>query len=415
MKKESIMKYWIMLLVVLSGWLSLEARTIEVCAACEQTSLSDAIAIAADGDQILLLPGLYWESEIIVDKSISIIGRDFPVIDGNTTNEILTVEADGVRIEGIEFRNAGKSHIKDLAAIRIRRHDHFTIRNNRIINALFGIYVENGEHGLIEDNVLLGDAKNEMSSGNAIHCWYAEDLIIKNNIVKGYRDGIYLEFVNHTEVIDNFSEGNIRYGLHFMFSNDNGYRCNRFRNNGAGVAVMFSKQIQMQDNVFEYNWGRSAYALLLKEIYDAEISGNLFLHNTIGILLEGSNRLSYRHNIFRNNGWAIQMSGGCLDNEFTQNTFTGNTLDLVVNSRVNNNTFNGNYWSEYSGYDLDRDGVGDIPHRPVKLFSYVLSQSEESIVLLRSFFIDLLNFSEKVSPVFTPENVLDEHPLMQPL
>ena len=129
--------------------------------------------------------------------------------------------------------------------------------------------------------------------------------------------------------------------------------------------------------------------------------------------MEGAARIQYQNNQFRNNGWAVQMSGGCLDNNFTANNFESNTLDLVVNSQVNNNTFDGNYWSEYSGYDLNHDGIGDVPHRPVKLFSYVLSQSPESIVLLRSFFIDLMNLAEKISPVLTPADVLDNKPLMR--
>lgn len=402
-----------LILCLLSG--SLEAASLEVCVDCKFTSLQTAISAARPGDTIYLLAGEYREHNIRVDKPLRIIGRGMPVIDGSLSEEILTIEADSVQIEGIEFRNAGKSHIKDLAAIRVKRHDYFVIRNNRIVNALFGIYIEKGSYGLIEGNTLLGEAVHEMSSGNAIHCWYADHLSIRNNYSYRYRDGIYLEFVNNSEVTDNVSESNIRYGLHFMFSNEDRYACNTFRDNGAGVAVMFSKKIRMENNVFEYNWGQAAYALLLKEIYDAEISNNLFLHNTIGILLEGSTRIRYTENVFKGNGWAVQMSGGCLDNAFTLNNFIGNTLDLVVSSRVNNNTFNGNFWSEYSGYDLDRDGVGDVPHRPVKLYSYVLSQAPESIVLLRSFFIDLLNFSEKVSPVFTPENVLDQYPLMQAL
>jgi nitrous oxidase accessory protein len=200
-----------------------------------------------------------------------------------------------------------------------------------------------------------------------------------------------------------------------MFSNDNAYTCNIFRDNGAGVAVMFSRRIQMTENVFRNNWGRASYGLLLKEIYDADIIGNVFAQNTIGIMVEGSTRLRYAENVFKGNGWAIQMSGGCLDNAFYHNNFNTNTMDLVVQGRVNNNTFDGNYWSDYAGYDLNKDGIGDIPHRPVKLFSYILTKSPESIVLLRSFFIDLLNFAERVSPVFTPENVLDQQPLMQPI
>ena len=106
------------------------------------------------------------------------------------------------------------------------------------------------------------------------------------------------------------------------------------------------------------------------------------------------------------------MSGGCLDNHFSFNDFLYNSNDLVINGRVNNNSFDNNHWSSYTGYDLDKDGAGDVAYRPVKLYSYIQGQVPESIILMRSFFIDLLNFSEKVSPVFTPENVLDHRPLL---
>lgn len=406
---------WIGSLLLVCWTLTASAKVVRVCPSCTISSIQQAIDAAAPGDEIQIESGQYPESKILVDKPLTLRGIGFPVIDGGGKDEIMTITADSVTVEGIEFRNAGMSHIKDLAAIRVERKDYFIIRNNRIVNTFFGIYIENGKHGLIEDNFILGQAENEMSSGNAIHCWYAEDLTIRYNIIRKHRDGIYLEFVNQSLIHDNLSEENIRYGLHFMFSNNDRYECNTFRANGAGVAVMFSKKIQMLENVFENNWGRASYGLLLKEIYDAEIRNNLFLQNTIGILLEGSTRLTYAHNDFKRNGWAIQMSGGCLDNHFRRNNFMGNTLDLVVNSRVNNNTFDGNYWSEYHGYDLEKDGIGDVPHRPVKLFSYILEKAPESIVLLRSFFVDLLNFSEKVSPAFTPENVLDNQPLMQPV
>jgi nitrous oxidase accessory protein len=401
------------LLCVLNG--GAHARHIDVCKDCPTTSLTQAISMALAGDTILLHAGMYHESQISVDKPLTILGIDVPVINGESVNEILVIESDHVLIDGIEFRNGGFSHIKDLAVIRVKRHNYFTIRNTRVINGFFGIYIEKGKHGLIENNVLIGQAKDEMSSGNAIHCWYAADLEIIGNTIRGYRDGIYLEFVEHSVISDNLSEKNVRYGLHFMFSNDNAYTCNIFRDNGAGVAVMFSRRIQMTENVFRNNWGRASYGLLLKEIYDADIIGNVFAQNTIGIMVEGSTRLRYAENVFKGNGWAIQMSGGCLDNAFYHNNFNTNTMDLVVQGRVNNNTFDGNYWSDYAGYDLNKDGIGDIPHRPVKLFSYILTKSPESIVLLRSFFIDLLNFAERVSPVFTPENVLDQQPLMQPI
>ena len=169
----------------------------------------------------------------------------------------------------------------------------------------------------------------------------------------------------------------------------------------------------MSENLFIHNWGKASYGLLLKEIYDAEIINNRFEENTIGIFVEGSTRINYNDNDFVNNGWALKVSGGCMNNIVNRNNFLGNTFDLSLNSSAYENLIDGNYWSEYSGYDLDRDGVGDVPHRPIKLFNYVLKSTPEAIVLMRSLFIDLINFSEKVSPIFTPENVIDNKPSMK--
>ncbi|RMD75249.1 MAG: nitrous oxide reductase family maturation protein NosD, partial [Bacteroidetes bacterium] len=108
------------------------------------------------------------------------------------------------------------------------------------------------------------------------------------------------------------------------------------------------------------------------------------------------------------------MNGGCLDNAFTHNAFLHNTFDLATQIDNETNTYDENYWSEYAGYDLDRDGFGDVPHRPVKLFAWVVQETPEAVVLLRSLFVDLLNFSEKVSPVLTPATVQDHRPLMWP-
>ena len=169
----------------------------------------------------------------------------------------------------------------------------------------------------------------------------------------------------------------------------------------------------MKNNQFIDNWGSASYGLLLKEIYDAEIEDNLFSENTIGISVDGSTRINYKRNTFLRNGWAIKIVGACYENDFAQNNFLHNAIDLSYNSKINTNTFNNNYWSDYTGYDLDKNGVGDVPYRPVKLFSYIVHKTPETIVLLRSLFVDIINFSEKVSPVFTPDNLLDNNPLMQ--
>ena len=279
----------------------------------------------------------------------------------------------------------------------------------------FGIYLEKSRNGIIRNNKIMGSAVFEYNSGNGIQLWHCKNITIEGNNVQKVRDGIYLEFSDDCTIRNNISTNNIRYGLHFMFSDDDTYSNNSFINNSSGVAVMFSKNIIMLNNRFEKNWGTASYGLLLKEINDATIEGNSFLGNTIGINVEGANRIDFKNNDFKQNGWAVKIRGACYKNIFTNNNFISNSFDLAYNSRLNDNVFDGNHWSNYSGYDLDKDGIGDVPHRPVNLFSFIANETPETIILLRSLFVDIINFSEKVSPVFTPANLLDMNPKTRPI
>ncbi len=405
--------YLIGLIITIFFCQNIFAITLEVCQECVYKTLTAALEDATDGDVITVQSGLYKEGNIQINKSIHLKGINYPIFDGEDTTEIFTVTANDVTIEGLQIQNVGTSYLEDRAGIRVFKVKNFTIRNNRLYNTFFGIYLAKSADGRVEHNEVVGNAINEMSSGNAIHLWHCKRIKIKDNTVRQHRDGIYLEFVDQSQIHSNLSEDNLRYGLHFMFSNDDDYFNNVFRRNGAGVAVMFSKKINMWENTFELNWGRASYGLLLKEIYDAEIKNNIFSENTIGIYVEGSTRVNYTKNQFDRNGWAIKISGGCVDNKVQQNNFVANTFDLSLNSATGSNSFNGNYWSEYTGYDLNRDGIGDVPYRPVKLFNFVVNQTPETIVLLRSLVVDLINFSEKVSPAFTPKNVVDDQPVMK--
>ena len=391
--------------LILFVFLDSSAGILTVCETCPLKSVTGALKLANPHDTILVNGGVYAEGNIRVEKSVTLIGSSDPVLDGRNGNtEILTIAADSVYVEGFTVQNVGKSFLNDLAGIRIQKKDHITLVNNKLVNTMFGIYLEKARYVTIKDNTIRGKAADEVSSGNGIHAWYSHFIHITGNVVENHRDGIYFEFVESSTIEGNESRDNLRYGLHFMFSNNDDYTDNEFERNGAGVAVMFSRNINMYRNTFRSNWGSSSYGLLLKEIYDARIEGNRFVENTAGIKIDGSTRITYRANLFRDNGWAIRFFGGCYDNTITGNNFIGNNFDLVIESAKNNNTIDGNYWSDYTGYDLDRDGIGDVPYRPVKLFSYIISIAPESMVLLRSFFVDIINYSEKVRPVFPPEN-----------
>jgi nitrous oxidase accessory protein len=391
----------------------LRAGTITVCNSCEVKTIKEGIAMAADFDTLLVKKGTYKEFNIRVNKPLSIIGEDYPVIDGEDQGEIITIVSDNVTINGLFIINVGTSYTADYAAIRVVQSENFLIQNVVLEKLFFGIYLEKSKNGKVYHNKIIGDAVDEYNSGNGIQLWYSQNIVVERNIVQHVRDGIYLEFSDNITIENNISSDNLRYGLHFMFSNDDIYKDNTFENNGAGVAVMFSKRIKMLGNTFKKNWGTTSFGVLLKEINDADIIGNTFEENTVGISIEGSNRINYSKNHFIKNGWAIKVRGACYTNAFTQNNFMYNSFDLAYNSNLNDNIFEENYWSEYTGYDLDRNGIGDIPYRPVKLFSYIVNRTPETIILLRSLFMDIIDFSEKVSPVFTPNELFDSKPLMK--
>ncbi len=375
-------------------------------------TLKQAISIATQGDTIIIENGTYHESEINVDKSITIIGKEHAVIDAQGRGYIFYITANNVNIIGLTLNNVGLSYTKDNAAIHAFGINNFLFKKNTFNNPFFAFHIERSKNGVIKENLINGNAVTEHNSGNGIHLWHSSHINVINNKIYGMRDGIYLEFVKFSKVIGNESKRNIRYGLHFMFSNDDEYKENIFENNGAGVAVMFSKKISMRKNKFKLNWGTASYGLLLKEIYDADIIENEFFQNTIGVNADGANRVNFEKNSFNNNGWAIKFLGACYGNKLMWNNFMHNAFDISYTGNINGNIFDKNYWSEYSGYDLNKDNIGDVPFRPVKLFSYVVNKTPETIVLLRSLFVDIINFSEKVSPVFTPDNLKDNNPLM---
>jgi nitrous oxidase accessory protein len=325
------------------------------------------------------------------------------------------VRADGVTIRGLTFRNTGTTFVGERAAVRVEEAGGCTIEGNRFVDTFFGIYLANARDCTVSGNWLLGPDVSESRSGNGIHLWYSRDVRIERNTVRRHRDGIYFEFVDGGVVEGNVSELNRRYGLHFMFSDGCRYTANVFRRNDAGVAVMYTDEVTMERNRFEDNRGTAAYGLLLKQISDARLHGNRFAGNTVGLFAEGSTRLEVTENDFIRNGWAVRVMADARDAAFSGNNFVANTFDVSTNGRYGRATFDRNYWDAYRGYDLDRDGTGDVPFRPVRLFALIAEEHEPALLLLRSLFVDLLDLAERIAPALTPATLADGRPAMRPL
>jgi len=376
-------------------------------------SIAEAVRSAPVGARIVVQAGTYRESGIVLDRSLELVGVGRPVVDGRDRGQVFAVTAPGVTIRGFAIRNTGRSSVEDRAGIRLDEAHGCRVEDNHLDATFFGIYVARTEGCIVRNNRIVGTGLSEALSGNAIHLWNSRDIVIAENTLRGHRDGIYLEFARHSVITANSSHGNLRYGLHYMFSDSSEFRSNSFRENGAGVAVMYTRHVVMAANHFENNRGQAAFGLLLKDISDSRIEDNRIVANTVGLYLEGSDRVSVTGNLIERNGWAVKLMANATNNTFTGNRFHGNSFDVTTNGRQHTSRFDGNFWDQYQGYDLDGDGVGDVPFRPVRLFAYLVARHEATLVLQRSLFVDLLDAAERVLPVLSPETLVDRSPLMK--
>ncbi len=376
-------------------------------------TVTAALATARAGDRILIDSGTYREPTIEVrTPRLTIQGRGWPVLDGDNARTVMLILADSVTVRGLVVAHTGVANIEDRAGIRVQNAAGCLIEENRLRDNLFGIYLQSASGCTVRHNDITAHGLSQSSSGNGIHLWYSPHALIERNHVDGQRDGIYFEFSQHGVTRYNVSEHSQRYGLHFMFSDSCRYEHNTFRDNNSGVAVMYSRGIVMHANRFENSSGGAAYGLLLKEILGGEISNNVFVRNSTGIYLNGSSRLAVRANDFLQNGWAVRLLGNSEEDVFTGNRFAGNAFNVSTNSTATTSSFDGNWWDAYRGYDLDRDGTGDVPFYPVRLFALVVEQHPPSLVLLRSPMVGMLDAAERVFPVLTPAALVDRHPLM---
>ena len=394
--------------------ITLSARTIEVGEGKAFSSISAALHKAKAKDEILIYGKKIYKERLVIQKPITLKGVGTPIIDGGQRGDVIKVNADNVTIEGLQIQNSARSSQVDYCGVHVKDAQFVTVRNCVFRKNQFSVMFQNCKNGLIANNNISSNITYNPIMGNAVHCWKSDNMHITGNNIGHNRDGIYLEFVNNSHIDHNTVSGCARYGLHFMFSHFNVYNSNRFNHNQAGVAVMFAHNVEMINNTFEFNRGTSSYGLLIKELQYSTIKWNRFLDNTVGLLIDGGSDLNVHQNVIKNNGWGMRLISASTNDTIRHNNFLGNTFDMTTNVSYNRNNVNGNYWDKYEGYDLNKDGYGDVPFHPLSLFSMLAEQNENVLFFFHSFLMNLLDATEKVLPSITPDNYVDNYPHMNP-
>lgn len=378
-------------------------------------SISAALSRVARYGTVIVHAGVYTEITLVILRPVRIQGMPGAVLDGQGERGLVIINSDSVELRGLTFRNTGSSHTDDRAAVRIFESTACVVERNHFVSTFFALHLQRVDGCTVRGNRMQGLAGSQSTTGNGVHVWSSRNVRVENNTITGHRDGIYFEFSRHATAQRNVVTESLRYGLHFMFSDSCAYESNRFVANRSGVAVMYAKHVRIADNLFSDARNSASYGLLLKEINDSQIVGNDFLNNTIAVHLEGANRNDISGNRFEANGWAMRLLADAQENQIRDNSFFRNVFDVSTNSQSHFSTVRGNYWDRYRGYDLNRDGVGDVPHAPVRLFALVVERAPAALLLVRSAIADALDLLERIAPTLTPATLLDQAPRMRAL
>jgi nitrous oxidase accessory protein len=375
--------------------------------------LQSLVDAAPAGTTVTVQPGAY-EGDLLLDKPIRLVGVGRPRLVGSRDGSVVRVRAANVTIEGfdIDGREGGDLG-RDSAGIHVAAH-HVTIRDCRITNAIFGVYLREADGSVVEGSRISGiPGKEPGEKGSGIHVWNTVGFELANNEIVDVRDGFYIQSSSRGTIRGNVAR-DLRYGLHYMFSDDNVFEDNVFENGAAGTALMYSKRIVFRRNRFLHNRGFASVGLLFKACDDVVAEDNLIADNARGIFLEGSYRNVFRRNVVALSDAAIVLYDSSGGNRFEGNSFVGNLTPLNLVGRRTDTVFAGNYWSENDEPDLDGDGISDRPYRLTSVFDHFRGNLTAADLMSQGIAATALGVAEETFPVLRAIPVEDGAPLVRP-
>lgn len=389
--------------------------------------LAARIADAAPGTTITVPAGVHHVN-LKLDKPITLIGAPGAALDGSGHGDVVRIAASDVTLRNLAIRASGTDLTHTNAGVFVERQaSRVTIDHNAISDTLFGIYLDGARDVRITGNTVRGMRRLQVADrGDGIHLWNDSGCVIDGNDVAYSRDGIYV-YVSNRNLITRNTVHDVRYGVHYMYSHYNRLIGNVSRDNLAGYALMASNHLTVVGNTALRD---QAYGFLLNYISHSTIAGNT-IGDISGQLGGGGDQIeggagkglfvylsqfnTIHDNRMLDSEIGIHVTAGSEHNALWGNSFIGNRVQVKYAQNLAqewSKDGRGNYWSDYLGWDLNGDGIGDVPFRPndgvdVLLWKYPAAKS-----LMSSPSILMMRYVQRAFPVFMPPAVVDSHPLM---
>jgi nitrous oxidase accessory protein len=392
------------------------AAVLEVGVRRQFASLPDALAAARPGDVIRLGPGLYT-GNLVIHTPITIEGEGRPVIRGSGSGSVISVLADACTLHGLVIEHSGNMLSDEDSGILLKSNGN-RIESNEMRDVLYGIYLYHSDRNVVARNTIRGRPELGLGErGAGIHVWNSSENRIEDNLIRDTRDGMYLQNAYRSAIRRNRAF-DLRYGLHYMFSDDNVFEDNVFHDSVAGAAIMYSKRISLRRNAFVRNRRFSAFGILFQDSDDCIAENNTVADNGVGLFLEALRNSKIRANLIASNDTAMQVFMSASRNTFEQNNFVANLSPIQMIGSRTDNAWNGatagNYWSDYDGYDLNGDGIGDVPHRIENVFAHLEGDRPRLRLFFSSPAAQALAYAERNFPVLQASEEIDRLPLMKP-
>jgi nitrous oxidase accessory protein len=375
--------------------------------------LQARIDAALPGATLEVESGTY-EGDLLIDRPLRLVGRGRPTLVGSGEGSVVRVRAADVTIEGFDIDGGGGGDLgRDSSGIHVAAA-RVTVRDCRIRQSLFGVYLREAPDSVVEKSFVRGiPGKAPGEKGSGIHVFGTEGFRFTGNEVVDARDGFYIQSSSKGRIEGNVAR-DLRYGLHYMWADDNVFEDNLFENNAAGAVVMYSRRIEFRRNRFLRNRGFASVGLLLQSCDDLVAEDNLMADNARGIFLEGSHRNLFRRNVVAQSDAAIVLYASSTGIRFEGNSFVGNLTPLNLVGKRPDAVFVGNYWSEHEAPDLDGDGRSDLPYRLTSVFDHFRSNLTAADLFSQGFAAEALGVAERAFPVLQPVEVVDAAPLIRP-
>ncbi len=406
-----------------AGALLAAASLATPAAACTPLGPADdlpaQLAEARPGSALCLAPGDY-AGPLSLPAGVTLRGPRTARIRAGRDGTTVRLGADGAALEGVTVDGSGARFDLLDAAVLVTADDT-RVEGVRIVSALFGIRAEQANRVLLRGNEVVGNPDQVLGlRGDGIRLWEVRDSTVAENRLSDSRDLVVWYSPGNRFVGNRVERG--RYGTHFMYSHDNEVRDNRYSANVVGVFVMYSRRLRLEGNQIEHAAGAAGIGVGLKESGDVVLRGNRLLGNTVGLYIDTSPLDQTEHNRFEANRLrfhdrAIVFHGTVDRNHFVDNALGDNRVQVALEGRGDARAaeWHGNHWDDYSGYDLDRDGTGDVPYALRSLANEWIGRIPALAFFRGSAALAAVEWLGRALPLFQPTTLLvDPAPRMRP-